>query len=266
MVLLPIADIGDKPSTSTPQKRPSPNSNDQLTSKRLNSSLPVPSPLNETNQSAIEPDPDAIENESDEMDVLAAIAPHESRSIEKNTASADTMCINQQLSAQDFMQQFELAWLPASNACDTSGTGTATDKSTITKSTQENCTKFNDDTVKLYQKPFKICVISDFLENASFTQQLVDEMCSMEWQRKQMDLYEFFQTNDLSQLIGNDAATKPALKQFYSMLNTKMLPWMRKITGLSLTRVSASCSMYNYGDYLLVHDDLLGIAAIITTI
>lgn len=119
---------------------------------------------------------------------------------------------------------------------------------------KNNCKKFNNDSVKLYTKPFQISVISDFLANASFTRQLVNEMCDMEWMRKEMDLYQFHQTTDLANL---SATTKPALKQFHSMLTEKMLPWMREITGLSLNRVSASCSMYNYGDYLLVHDDLL---------
>lgn len=35
------------------------------------------------------------------------------------------------------------------------------------------------------------------------------------------------------------------------------MPWMETITGFELTSMSASCSMYNSGDYLLVHDDLL---------
>lgn len=262
MVLLPIADIGDKPSTSTPQKRPSPNSNDhQLTSKRLNASLPSPSSilhkssLSVTNQSAIEVAAagDAVENESDEMDVLAAFVSHQSRSIEKCTSNIDAMCIDSKLTANDFMTEFEREWLPTMESNITDRIETAADTS-CTKSAQRKCTKFNSDSVRLYQEPFKICVMSDFLENGSFTRQLVDEMCGMDWHRKQMDLYEFHQTTDLANVSDT---VMPALKQFYSLLSTKMLPWMRQITGLALTRVSASCSMYNYGDYLLVHDDLL---------
>lgn len=185
--------------------------------------------------------------ESDEMDILATNVTHKSRSIEETTASIQTMCINPKLTERKFMADLESAW-------DEIELYTAPGDSEDFRA-KNNCKRFNDDSVKLYRRPFQISVISDFLANASFTRQLVNEMCTMEWMRKEMDLYLFHQTTDLANL--SDSAAKPALKQFHSMLTNKMLPWMREITGLPLTRVSASCSMYNYGDYLLVHDDLL---------
>lgn len=114
--------------------------------------------------------------------------------------------------------------------------------------------QFLSDNIELYNSPFKLCVIRDFLATADCVRDMEREMCYMEWHRKQMDLYEFHQTTDLANL---SLSTKPAIRQFYNMLNEKMLPWMRQVTGLPLTRISASCSMYNKGDYLLVHDDLL---------
>lgn len=252
-----------------------------MTSKRLNALQPPPSPslppssLNITNESAITRTTDEDDENhhhhhhsvgtanSDEMDILATNTTQKSRSIENTTENIEKMCINPKLSDRNFMIEFEVAWLPQPNLSltDSSINVAAADDDTKTRKSQQqqqqqnNCTKLHSDSVKLYKKPFRICVISEFLENGSFTRQLVNEMCHMEWQRKQMDLYEFHQTTDLANLAATTA--KPALKQFYSLLTNKMLPWMREITGLSLTRVSASCSMYNYGDYLLVHDDLL---------
>lgn len=106
----------------------------------------------------------------------------------------------------------------------------------------------------LYSTPFKICIVQNFLDDATHIGELIKEMSTIEWQRKQMDLYEFHQTTDLANLTPRNG---PALRSFHRTLNDTMLPWMQQISGLNLTHVSASCSMYNYGDFLLAHDDLL---------
>ncbi|XP_031632220.1 prolyl 3-hydroxylase sudestada1 isoform X1 [Contarinia nasturtii] len=256
-------DVGsEKPSTSIPQKRPSPNSNvHQLSPKRMNVSSQHKS-FGLRNESMFEP---MIESSSDREndDALLKTLPKDektkkdsaascsqnkendinqhasktlvssnTKSTNKTTVNFKLMSVNSCLTNKKFMDDFTTKW----------------------SNTAEDFQKFNNDSVKLYAKPFKICVLSDFLEKDSFTKQIVSEMSEMEWQRKQMDLYEFHQTTDLVNLLPN---AKPALKSFYNMLLNNMLPWMKKITGLPLTRISASCSMYNYGDYLLVHDDLL---------
>lgn len=77
-------------------------------------------------------------------------------------------------------------------------------------------------------------------------------MSKCDWTRKQMDLYEFNQI-----MIDRDDLRLPNLKAFYNFLYHQVMPWMETITGFELTSMSASCSMYNSGDYLLVHDDLL---------
>lgn len=106
-------------------------------------------------------------------------------------------------------------------------------------------------TVDLHQHPFKISVMQKFLRNADSLKGLVDEMQMIEWQRKQMDLYEFYQSSDLCNTI------LPYLSEFYKQLKLNIMPWMERLSGIRLTHVSASCSMYNSGDHLLVHDDLL---------
>lgn len=276
VVLLPIADVGsEKPSTSTPQKRPSPNFDDyELSSKRLNTSQgesfdaknrsaaenyrkndgtdengaahhsttdeSFPSDERTTDESLAS----CSQNEDNEMshEIAEPVPSNNSNSITKPALSVKSMKINSKLSNKKFIKDFSTEWF----ACDSRRTSLSTDYNA--------CKKFNSDTVKLFNKPFKLCVMSEFLDNSSFTQQIVDEMSQMEWHRKQMDLYEFHQTTDLANLPPN---AKPALQRFYNMLLNDMLPWMKQITGLPLARISASCSMYNYGDYLLVHDDLL---------
>uniref|UniRef100_A0A0A1XG59 uS12 prolyl 3-hydroxylase n=1 Tax=Zeugodacus cucurbitae TaxID=28588 RepID=A0A0A1XG59_ZEUCU len=74
----------------------------------------------------------------------------------------------------------------------------------------------------------------------------------VQWSRKQMDLYEFYQSTDLSNM-----ASCKLLTSFLQMLRRTVRPWLEALTGLKLDYVSASCSMYTCGDYLLVHDDLL---------
>lgn len=284
VVLLTITDvvlltIAEKPSTSIPQKRPSPNSNNhQQTSKRLTSyQQNCPGSRNESiiakttgdlckiadkdesdgniivRDSAVDDDNLSIDNGSKEESFASCSQSEDyfNKSVplptnwstleeyDDFTGNLASMSVNSSLTSKEFIENFHTEWFES-------------DK--IVKKPMDDCKKPNHDNVKLYKKPFKICVISNFLEKGSFTQQMVDEMSNMEWHRKQMDLYEFHQTTDLANLPPN---AKPALTRFYNMLQNDMLPWMKQVTGLPLTRISASCSMYNYGDYLLVHDDLL---------
>uniref|UniRef100_A0A182LYL9 uS12 prolyl 3-hydroxylase n=1 Tax=Anopheles culicifacies TaxID=139723 RepID=A0A182LYL9_9DIPT len=108
---------------------------------------------------------------------------------------------------------------------------------------------------QLKQDPFQLAVFQHFLQEdvkrANATKRLEAEFSTVDWKRKQMDLYEFYQTNDLCSL------ERDYLQAFYTVLKEQMMPLVEELTGLKLTHVSASCSMYNAGDYLLVHDDLL---------
>ncbi|XP_018791482.1 PREDICTED: prolyl 3-hydroxylase sudestada1 isoform X1 [Bactrocera latifrons] len=107
--------------------------------------------------------------------------------------------------------------------------------------------------VKVFRDPFQVCLLPDLLQNKITCRQLVDEMVQkVQWSRKQMDLYEFYQSADLSNM-----ATCKLLTSFLQMLRRTVRPWLEALTGLKLDYVSASCSMYTCGDYLLVHDDLL---------
>lgn len=117
----------------------------------------------------------------------------------------------------------------------------------------ENKLEIDEKENKLYKNPFKICILQNFIDNdEKIIEKIAEEMSTCEWTRKQMDLYEFSQV-----MIDRDDFQLPYLKSFYQFLYSTVMPWMETVTGFELTSMSASCSMYNSGDYLLVHDDLL---------
>lgn len=103
----------------------------------------------------------------------------------------------------------------------------------------------------LINHPFQVATVNNFVRDPLIISGLVAEMETMDWTRKQMDLYEFYQSTDLANL------TTLNLAQFYKFLNVDVRSWMEQLTGMKFKKISASCSMYNCGDFLLTHDDLL---------
>lgn len=111
--------------------------------------------------------------------------------------------------------------------------------------------KFDGPHAHLTNDPFQVSTVDNFLADDSAIQSLVEEMETMVWTRKQMDLYEFYQTTDLANIKTH------CLAQFYKLINTDVRRWMEQLTGMKFKKISASCSMYTCGDFLLTHDDLL---------
>lgn len=107
-------------------------------------------------------------------------------------------------------------------------------------------------TVSLRKRPFTIGLISRFLRTPTVIPDLLEEILELKFTRKRMDLYEFYQSPDLSNI------ETPLLAQFHYQMTHTVKPLMEELTGRRLTHISSSCSMYNCGDRLLVHDDRLG--------
>ncbi|XP_023948489.1 prolyl 3-hydroxylase sudestada1 [Bicyclus anynana] len=107
--------------------------------------------------------------------------------------------------------------------------------------------------VTLTCKPFRLCRLHELLENSEIINNIVDDMNTLDWSRKKMDLYEFHQTTDLANLTW-----QRSIRGIYELLKTEVMSLVSRVTGLELTTVSASCSLYGPGDHLLVHDDRLG--------
>ncbi|XP_050355273.1 prolyl 3-hydroxylase sudestada1 [Nymphalis io] len=112
---------------------------------------------------------------------------------------------------------------------------------------------YKSDEVSLTCNPFRLCRLHGLLENPDVINNIVDDMNTLDWSRKKMDLYEFHQTTDLANLTW-----QRSIRGIYEMLKTEIMSWVSQVTGLELTSVSASCSLYGPGDHLLVHDDRLG--------
>ncbi|CAK1542435.1 unnamed protein product [Leptosia nina] len=106
--------------------------------------------------------------------------------------------------------------------------------------------------VTLTCKPFKVCHLHNFLANPEIINNIVDDMNTLDWTRKKMDLYEFHQTTDLANLTW-----QRSIRGIYELLKTELKSWVSQVTGLELQRVSAACSLYGPGDHLLIHDDKL---------
>ncbi|CAH2088409.1 unnamed protein product [Euphydryas editha] len=112
---------------------------------------------------------------------------------------------------------------------------------------------YSSEEVTLTCNPFRLCRLHGLLENPDVINNIVDDMNTLDWSRKKMDLYEFHQTTDLANLTW-----QRSIRGIYDMLKTEIMSWVSQVTGLELTSVSASCSLYGPGDHLLVHDDRLG--------
>lgn len=118
---------------------------------------------------------------------------------------------------------------------------------------KENFTKnepFASEKLQLITEPFKFCVIDDLIHESAILDKVRDEFNEIPWNRRNMDLYELFQSEDLKHL--NDFKN---VRMVYEFLQTEVLRLVSNLTGFELTRISATCSFYSYTDYLLVHDD-----------
>lgn len=113
----------------------------------------------------------------------------------------------------------------------------------------ESHKSFVKDNVELIVEPFKVCVIKDLLEQGSILKDIIDDFNQIQWNKRSLDLYEFFQSVSLKniELI--------SIKIIYEFLKANVKEWIQKLTGLDLTDMSSTCSLYGDTDYLLVHDD-----------
>lgn len=162
------------------------------------------------------------------------------RHIESTTTSIDFR-LNDALLCEEFIAKFHAAW------CDADASSSAA----------ENVrTDFDSAGTTLRKYPFTLAVVAAFVQNqndciAALTDEIIN---AVSWTRKSMDLYAFSQSADLASF---GTAGAPLLRRFHALLTDTVRPLLERLSGLRLTTVSASCSMYTAGDRLLVHDDRL---------
>ncbi|XP_065184155.1 prolyl 3-hydroxylase OGFOD1-like [Sycon ciliatum] len=111
----------------------------------------------------------------------------------------------------------------------------------------------SNDNAKVFSSPFICCSLRDFVtDKGTFIKDLRKEVEDLPFVAKINDLYSFQQTDDIRNCPG------PCLEAFRKLLGTKVLNFLRQVTGIELSdRVDATCSKYEDGDTLLCHDDEL---------
>lgn len=60
--------------------------------------------------------------------------------------------------------------------------------------------KHLNENIEIINDPFKVCVINNFIDNAHFLECIRQEFYELDWNIRNMDLYEFFQSKDLKYL------------------------------------------------------------------
>lgn len=114
-----------------------------------------------------------------------------------------------------------------------------------------NHTSTDKENFMLEFNPFTHGCIRKLITNQTLCNDLAQAFLQVKLNRRQMDLFEFLQSDDLKH------SNVPILKEFYKFLNSTVMQWMSAITGLKLKYASASLSVYGFADHLLPHDDLM---------
>ncbi|XP_059610003.1 prolyl 3-hydroxylase sudestada1-like isoform X3 [Phlebotomus argentipes] len=123
-------------------------------------------------------------------------------------------------------------------------------KNFLTAWSQDVSYKDDSGGIHLRDYPFKLCTLQDFTSEGKCIENLMHEIVNeVEWKRLHTDFLEFHQSPDLSSVISD------YLMEFHKYLGEEIMAWMQKLTGEKLTHISASCSLYNTGDRLLIHND-----------
>ncbi|XP_012270261.1 prolyl 3-hydroxylase OGFOD1 [Orussus abietinus] len=121
----------------------------------------------------------------------------------------------------------------------------------VSKHWQEG-TPIKKDNLEMITEPFRVCRISNFLDN-ELLEKLKEDVQKVPSRRSDIDLYRFEHTEDLANV---DATSVRALRDAFT---NDIVSWMERNTGIELDgKVSMASSKYIDGDYLLCHDDNMG--------
>ena len=109
-----------------------------------------------------------------------------------------------------------------------------------------------NESIKLIKDPFNCLVVNTLISNDLLLDDLKNELLDQKFVTKNNDLYKFVQSPDLK---GKQTSAIEGLKKF---LANEVKPWLEEVTDIPLTdTIDMFCAKYEYGDYLLCHDDEL---------
>lgn len=74
--------------------------------------------------------------------------------------------------------------------------------------------------IEVVVNPFKVCVLQNFLCNKDLMNEIRQEIYELDFNQRNMDLYEFFQSKDLKYLNSNH------LSNFYGFLTKVVMHWV----------------------------------------
>ncbi|GMR36615.1 hypothetical protein PMAYCL1PPCAC_06810, partial [Pristionchus mayeri] len=105
--------------------------------------------------------------------------------------------------------------------------------------------------------PFPHVHLDNFIgDGARVLRELQNELATMEWKKRENDLYSVSQTVELKTL---KAIQAPYLYSFRRFLTTSVRSWLSEASGIELTpEVDSTGSVYMNHDGLLPHSDLIG--------
>ncbi|KAK2080949.1 hypothetical protein QBZ16_000803 [Prototheca wickerhamii] len=117
-------------------------------------------------------------------------------------------------------------------------------------------------------KPYPHCVIPDLCDPALLTAVREELIENVEATYKETDLFNMFQTGDLANLDGLDAAASSRLVRLRALRDALYSPAFRAfvsdITGCGelSDRTDCACNVHARGCHLLCHDDVIGTRAV----
>ncbi|KAI1890001.1 hypothetical protein AGOR_G00168710 [Albula goreensis] len=101
-------------------------------------------------------------------------------------------------------------------------------------------------------QPFPHCVLSNFIQNQTFLENLERELLDLNFHEKSNDLYKFKQSDDLKK------RKEAHIAGLRSVLFEQFRSWLAEVLQVELeATVDISCAKYEYTDVLLCHDDEL---------
>lgn len=109
-----------------------------------------------------------------------------------------------------------------------------------------------DGGIEIVKNPFTCTILSNFISNSEFLENLKESLYSLDFAEKNNDLYKFHQSNDLKK------SKDPHIVALRELLYGSFLGWLREVTGIDLDdTIDMSCARYESTDILLCHDDQL---------
>ncbi|KAL1007289.1 hypothetical protein UPYG_G00084580 [Umbra pygmaea] len=112
--------------------------------------------------------------------------------------------------------------------------------------------QYSHGALELNCHPFPHCIIKNFIQSDSFTENLKRELLDLNFHEKSNDLYKFKQSDDLKK------RKEPHITGLRTALFGKFRSWLGDVLGVELEpTVDISCAKYQYTDVLLCHDDEL---------